>query len=67
MPLVGSEPTIVSIRASEDSSCLRLRGHCDRLFEVVTWRLPGGAEETHENPRNIRFPGPTFEPGTFQT
>jgi hypothetical protein len=30
MPRVGFEPTIPAFRASENSSCLRRRGHCDR-------------------------------------
>jgi hypothetical protein len=31
MPLSGIRTHDPSVRASEDSSCLRLRGHCDRL------------------------------------
>jgi hypothetical protein len=30
---VGIEPTIPSVLASEDSSCLRPRGYCDRLID----------------------------------
>jgi hypothetical protein len=34
MPWVGFEPTIC-VRASEDSSCLKPRGHCDRLQSCI--------------------------------
>jgi hypothetical protein len=27
------------VRASEDSSCLRPRGHCDRQFKIVEFRI----------------------------
>jgi hypothetical protein len=31
MPRAGLEPHNPSVRESEDSSCLRPRGHCDQL------------------------------------
>jgi hypothetical protein len=34
MPWVGFKPTNPSVRAGEDSSCLRPRGHCDRLLYI---------------------------------
>jgi hypothetical protein len=36
MPRVGFEPTIPCVRAGEESSCLRLRGLCDRRFVGLT-------------------------------
>jgi hypothetical protein len=36
MPRVGFEPTIPVFRESEDGSCLRSRGHCDRRQSIIT-------------------------------
>jgi hypothetical protein len=38
MPRVGFKPTTSSVWAGEDSSCLRPRGHCDRLQRKIAER-----------------------------
>jgi hypothetical protein len=41
MPRVGFEPTITVFDRSEDSSCLRRRGRCDRHIYLYETENPG--------------------------
>jgi hypothetical protein len=60
MPPVGFEPTISVFGASEDSSCLRLRGHNDRLVSTSEAKLlrpavSGRSAHVTALDRNLKF------------
>jgi hypothetical protein len=58
--LIGIRTHDPSVRASEDSSCLRPRGRCDRLFESQNNEIIGGWRKLHNEELHNLYSSPSI-------